>query len=206
MKKYLFLLLSMTLLCAACCQPDKDKMIREAVERQMEVHPLSTLQDLYKSFFQDRFGPGHIIRDTSSARAYLDEELASSDEFVGDPYEPTGYMGNFYRVNLSVIRDGSIGCQKFFDIFIRSANSFTPISMDGWKEEWSLIVSVIEKMDLQLDNYAQDKKRIEELLSQGQYAVHHSHRFSEAYAPHYRIITKDLFEKEMLPAIKKSNK
>lgn len=187
--------------CTMCSRQDKEMMIRQSVERQLEIHPLSTLQDLYKSFFQDQFGPGHIISDSSSARAYLNEELASCEVFFGAPYEATGYRGNFYRVNLSVIKDGTIGCQAFFDIFMRSAHRFTPIQLDEWKKEWAFISGVVDKMNLSLDNYAQDKKQIEELLSQGEYAMHHSTQYSEAYDPHYRIICKDLFEKEILPLI-----
>ena len=49
----------------------------------MAQFPKSTLQDLYKSFFQDRFGPGHIIADEASAMRYLQYELATMDNPVG---------------------------------------------------------------------------------------------------------------------------
>lgn len=38
---------------------------------QMKTYPKSTLKDLYKNFFQDKFGPGHIISDTTSAGKFL---------------------------------------------------------------------------------------------------------------------------------------
>jgi hypothetical protein len=84
----------------------KSERIRTAVENHLEAYPKSTLQDLYKHFFQDYFGPGHIVSDTSSAGAYLDRELALFEQAPGAYYEPTGYNGNFYRVNLSVIKRG----------------------------------------------------------------------------------------------------
>lgn len=50
--------------------------IEVAVRRQMERYPESRLIDYYKNFFQDKFGPGHMVRDTASAGAYLRRELA----------------------------------------------------------------------------------------------------------------------------------
>ena len=57
------------LLClwvSAAEKVDFDKAVRTAVERQMQFYPKSTLKDLYKNFFQDKFGPGHIISDTTA--------------------------------------------------------------------------------------------------------------------------------------------
>lgn len=51
---------------------------RQAVERvvkwQLENYPESRLTDLYKNFFQDKFGPGHMVADTASAGAYIRRE------------------------------------------------------------------------------------------------------------------------------------
>ena len=50
----------------------------EAVERvvkwQLENYPELRLTDLYKNFFQDKFGPGHMVADTASAGAYIRRE------------------------------------------------------------------------------------------------------------------------------------
>ena len=50
--------------------------MRSAIEMQLVTYPESTLQDIYKSFYQEHFGPGHIISDTASARRYLMRELS----------------------------------------------------------------------------------------------------------------------------------
>ena len=34
-------------------------------------------------------------------------------------------------------------------------------------------------------------------------AVHHSHRYNEAYHPHYRIVERRIFEERLLPLISK---
>ena len=41
-------------------------------------YPQSTLQDVYKSCFQDYFGPAHIISNREAARRYIEYELAHS--------------------------------------------------------------------------------------------------------------------------------
>lgn len=92
----------------AAGQKDFDSAVREAVTRQMQTYPKSTLKDLYKNFFQDKFGPGHIISDTTAAGNYLRREMASYSEIEGAVAEPTGWEGNFLRVNLSVIKTGQI--------------------------------------------------------------------------------------------------
>lgn len=188
----------------AYSQQSSEEKIREAVRYQMQVYPHSTLRDLYKNFFQDRFGPGHIIGDTVSAAAYLRKELASREQFEGARYEPTGYLGNFYRVNLSLIKEGLVDYQTYFNVFVRSVNGIIPISVEEWKKEWELISGVISNMNLGLDNYAQDSIEIAGLLQQGKYVMHHSQAFNDAYDLHYRIIEKKLFEKELLPLIEQN--
>ena len=122
--------------------------IRQSVERQLELYPESTLRDLYKNFFQDRFGPGHIIADNSAADRYLRYELNAAEGFEGLDYEPTGYEGRFYRVNLGVIADGRVPYEKYFDAFVRSVNGIKPISAEQWRTEWHEIDSVIMSMGL----------------------------------------------------------
>ena len=183
------------------CKDTKNEQIRAAVERQLSMYPKSTLQDLYKNFFQDYFGPGHIVDDTLSAGVYLDSELASFEQASGAYYEPTGYNGNFYRVNLSVVKEGLISRNVFFDAFIRSVSDIHTISLEEWKEEWKRIDSVIYSMNLSLANYAKERKMIFSYLEQDKYVFHHSMSFSEAYDPHYRIISRDIFLKEILPLL-----
>ena len=183
------------------CKETESGKIRAAVENQLKEYPKSTLQDLYKNFFQDYFGPGHIVSDTTSAGAYLDSELASFEQAEGSYYEPTGYNGNFYRVNLSVVKEGIISRDAFFDAFIRSVSSIQPMPVEEWQKEWIMIDSVINKMNLQLTNYAHEREKLFSLLEQGKFVMHHSQQFSEEYDPHYRIIGRKIFLKEILPLL-----
>lgn len=218
MKKWTFLLL---LVGALSCQTQRELIqIRNAVKRQLKDYPESTLQDLYKSFFQDAWGAGHMLRDSASAGAYLRRELAESDgqelaesdeqelaesdrqelaESGGQelPYEPCGAQGRYFRVNLSVLKNGTIPYDVFFNAFLKSAQALQPPTLASWIDEWHHIESVINRMQLGLPNYDRDKSMIDSLLQQGDYALHHSDRFTAAYHPHYRIIRRDFFESEI---------
>lgn len=188
------------LLCALLACSGKSG-VHTAVERMMADYPASTLQDIYKSFFQDRFGPGHIVADTAQAAAYLRHELESVENLDVKLYEPTGEHGNYYRVSLAAIASGKVPFDTYLSCFLRSVREVEAVDVEEWAVEWALKERVIASMDLGLPGYAEDAAAIEEMLSSGHYAVHHSKRYNGQYAPHYRIIAKDIFEVEILPLL-----
>lgn len=192
------------LIAKSCKENDSDeKKIVDSIERHMTHYPQSTLRDLYKNYFQDRFGPGHIISDRSAADRYLRYELESSTTFTGEDYEPTGYEGRFFRVNLGVIKDGRVDYAKYLDAFVRSVNGIKQPSIEEWRKEWQRIDSVIMSMNLALPNAEQDRATIDSLLNVGNVVMHHSELFNKHYAPHYRIIEREIFNNEILPLIDK---
>lgn len=200
---FIFLaIISGAMLACGRKNPTHEK-IRSAVEQQLSMYPESTLRDLYKNFFQDRFGPGHIIADESAADKYLRYELETAESFEGMDYEPTGYEGHFYRVNLGVIADGRVPYDKFFDAFVRSVNAIQPIGIEQWRKEWSEIDSIIGAMGISIDDMDKDRAEINALIDGGNYVMHHSQRFNEHYQPHYRIIERGIFEREIMPLINK---
>ena len=192
---------ALLVVATACTGDDTRERIRQSVERQMERYPHSTLRDLYKNYFQDRFGPGHIIADEKAADNYLRYELENSTTMEGDDYEPTGYEERFMRVNLSVIADGRVPYDKYLSAFVRSVNGIEPITIEQWREEWKVIDEVINKMNLNLSNYEADRAEIWALLERGEYVMHHSKLFEQHYDPHYRIIEREIFQREILPLI-----
>jgi hypothetical protein len=188
--------------CFACnTQNTFEDAVKTAVIKQMQDYPESTLKDLYKNFFQDRFGPGHLVQDTASSGNYLRYELASFDRVSGAYYEPTGWEGHYLRVNLSIIKENLVPYDVFFDAFVRSVNGITPPSTEEWAKEWRNIDAVIQKMDLPLAHCEADRQEIFNKLEQGEYVMHHSKTFEENYSPHYRIMEKSIFEKEIKPLL-----
>lgn len=171
-----------------------DNAMRGAIERQMRQFPKSTLQDLYKSFFQDRFGP-HLISDEAAALRYLQYELSVMDSSIGPMLEPTGWRGEYTRVSLMVIKDSLVSVGRFFDIFMRSAQMTDTVDVEEWKCEWREIEREIRACGLDnLPNYKRDSQMIDSLLDNGDYVMHHSLQYSKAYHPHYRIIRTDLLD------------
>ena len=188
------------LLCALLACSGKSG-VHTAVERMQSDYPASTLQDIYKSFFQDRFGPGHIVADTAQAAVYLRHELESVDNLDVKLYEPTGEHCNYYRVALAAIASGKVPFDTYLSCFLRSVREVEAVDVEVWAAEWALKEKVIASMDLGLPGCAEDAAAIEEMLSSGHYAVHHSKQYNAHYAPHYRIIAKDIFEAEILPLL-----
>ena len=175
--------------------------VRLAVERMMADYPHSTLQDIYKSFFQDNFGPGHAVPDSAQVATWLRNELAKVDRLDVTLYEPTGYNGNYYRVSLAAVASGKVQADALLSAFLRSVRMVQPSEVAAWVKEWEQIEGIIATMELSLPNYDADAKAIAAMLAAGHYAVHHSRVYNEHYAPHYRIIAKDIFEKEILPLL-----
>ena len=174
--------------------------VRSAIERQLTSYPESTLQDVYKSFYQEHFGPGHIISDTASARRYLRRELSEMGETSLPYFEPTGSQGDYIRVYLSAVADSLITAEQLLDAFVRSANSWQEPTI-SWLEKWEAIVSIIQTNKMELEGFETDLPWLTEAARNDQ-AVHHSRRYNEAYHPHYRIVERNIFEVELKPSLK----
>lgn len=169
----------------------------------MGQYPQARLLDIYKSCFQDYMGAEHLVDDVASARGYLERELESIDldDLLPWCYEPCGVHGDYVRVSLRVVKEGKITADALLDAFVRSANVPDRPSVESWAGQWHEILAIIDKMDLEMPYYDEDCAFIEQVLSQGKYAISHSPDYREAYSPHYRIIRRDIFEKELLPRL-----
>lgn len=204
MIRYVFsLFVLFSALVAGAVTPDS-AAVRRAVLAQLSVHPQSSLCDLYKCFYQDRFGPGHLLGDREAARRYLLAEIGQSTLVDSVLFEPTGAEANFIRVSLALVRDSVVPFDTFFDAFIQSADSFSLPDPALWKEEWSAIDSVIVSMNLPIAGQEQDRRKIAMLFDSGisDLAIHHSRRFNELYHPHYRIISAPVFLRSILPLLR----
>jgi hypothetical protein len=185
------MLLLVTLL--SCNMRDSD--IQVAVKEQIKQYPISTLQDIYKSFFQDEFGPGHLINDTASAREYFDLELEDMTSRGRHAAEPCGAGKNFIRVPMDLVKDGVIPADTYFEAFIRSSSGFKTPDLMVWRKEWEVIYTEIKATGINLPNMDKDSQEILKMLYHGEASVHHSESYNKAYEPHYRIMSKEQWEK-----------
>ena len=175
---------------------------------QLKTYPKSHLIDLYKSAFQDFMGAEHLVVDQQRAKQYLDEELSALDvdEMLQWYYEPCGVDSNYYRVSLRAVKEKVITAEQLLDAFLRSANHDNRPAVSAWKERWNEQAAAIDQLALSLPDYQQERAFIDSVLAAGQYALSHSADYREAYAPHYRIVKRDVFEKELKPLLEKYQK
>jgi hypothetical protein len=179
--------------------------VKGFVNKQLQTYPQLRLLDLYKSCFQDYMGAEHLVSDRQRVKAYLDDELntTSIDDLMPWNYEPCGIDSNYYRVSIRTIKESVISEDLLLDAFIRSANSKKRPTVDSWRDRWHVIIGTIDKMQLELPYYQQDKAFIDSILSVGRYAISHSPEYREAYHPHYRIVERGIFERELKPLIER---
>lgn len=183
--------------------PSIHDSISEAIDYQLTHYPASQYRDVYKNFMQDFFGPGHILADTAASAKYLREELAEEGPFDGPLYEPTGFRGNFYRVNLSLIRDRVVPYDVFFPSFVESVQGIVPPSGEEWMHTWSVIDSVITAKGITFHDEEADRSALGQQFAEGNFIAHHSKRYNDSVHFHYRIISRARFEADILPLIEK---
>ena len=198
MKKTIFLVLAMIFSVALSAQD-----IQGFVKKQMQTYPKSRLLDIYKSCFQDYMGAEHLVSDRQRVKAYLDEELQTTnlDELMPWYYEPCGVNGQYVRVSIRAVKENIVSENLLLDAFIRSANSDKRPTVESWRDRWHKIIGTIDQMGLNLTHYQQDRAFIDSILSVGKYAISHSPEYREAYRPHYRIVEMSIFENEIKPLI-----
>ena len=200
--KALLSILSFALLILAGCAEHNRQSREDFVRTYLQKYPEATLQDIYKGSFQDVFGPAHLLTSREAVENYISREMENAGTLKGDAYTPCGWKGNFYQVNLSVIRDGKVPLNEFVDAFMASANGIDTTLTPHWINEWELLQQAVRKVAPALEGFEEDSILLSRLLKEGKYVVHHSRIFNANYQPHYRIIRKDIFEEKILPKLK----
>ena len=172
---------------------------------QIKNHPNQTLQDVYKSCYQDEYGPGHLISNESSAINSLLLEINTMEKDYNPItlIEQTGINGNYLRVDLTLVRDGIIPFFILFRALTISATIGKQKSDENWSEIWTEIVEEIINEDLKFENFEEDLDFLNKTSKSGDKVVHHSDMYENVYHPHYRIIEKNAFEKFIKPFINK---
>lgn len=179
---------------ACCLISAHGQEVESFVQGLLGQYSKARLLDIYKSCFQDYMGAEHLVSDTSTVRAYLEQEMAltRAEDLPSWYYEPCGINGNYVRVSLKTVIEGLITADDLLHAFIESANRSEHPTVEQWAEQWHEIIGEIDKMNVTLPHYHEDKMFIDNLLEQGKYAISHSPEYREAYSPHYRIIRRDL--------------
>lgn len=197
---YLLLIMVISLAVGGCGRGVSP--VRKAMQDYMTQYPESQLCDVYKFCFQDYFGPEHLVSDSAAMADYILREIAYADS-VGDPWqEPpfaysTGLEGNFVRVDIGFVRNGTLTAGQLAHAFVESSKGWldgNERSVEQWKEQWQTIQSELRKVEPLPKNFEEDSTLIAQALAKGQYAFHHSQRFNQTYHQHYRIIRQDIWK------------
>jgi len=192
MRKIIILAIAVLSL-TACVQKQSisdisEDAVRALCEEMVRTYSQATLQDIYKTCYQDFFGAEHMINDTVTARAYLRYELeqCASENLRCMPFvEPTGFRHRFVRVNLQQVIDGHMSEDELFKAFLDAANNSEPMHSD-WEKEWEQIESIALQVHPQWKN--EELQMLLRHAAKNEQAVHHSEAYRNAYHPHYRII------------------
>lgn len=174
-----------TMLMFSC---ENDSAIRKMCQDIHNQYPLATLQDIYKTCYQDFFGAEHLMNDTAAARYFINYELErckDTDLSSMPKREPTGFRHRFARINFSNIIEGEMTEEQLVMMFIDAAVKDNAYG-DDWLSEWLLI----EKIALEVNPDWRDEELQLELIeaARGGNAVCHSDAFRNNYNPHYRIV------------------
>ena len=148
-------------------------------------------------------GAEHLVSDKQRVKSFLDEELQSIslDDLMPWYYEPCGIDGQYVRVNIRAVKEKKVSEDLLLDAFIRSANADRRPSVESWRDRWHMIIGTIDQMQLTIPSYQEDREFIDSILTVGKYAISHSPEYREAYRPHYRIVEKGIFEREIQPLL-----
>jgi hypothetical protein len=168
--------------------------MREAVEELLNRYPEATLQDIYKTMYQDRFGVAHILAERDVMSRYIAKEVYSTSGECECYYEPCGWRGEYVRIDLRAVRDGLLSADELAEKLIATAALAEDVSSAEWQQEWASILEVSSDLVTGLENYESDLLLLNECAAQCQ-TVHHSEAYRVAYSPHYRIVHRSLINK-----------
>lgn len=170
---------------------------------QIKNHPKQTLQDVYKSCYQDEYGPGHMIPSPLNALNYIISETSSIKDNYDPPtlFEKTGLRGDYIRVDLTLIKDNKIPIFVFLEALLISSEIGSQKSDEGWGDIWDEIVEAIRESELKFENFDEDVERLGKISRSDDKVVNHSDMYHEEYDPHYRIIEKNAFDKYIKPFV-----
>ncbi len=191
-KMYL-MITSLAFLIFVSCS-NSDPRIAEFVDSELALYPESRLTDVYKSFFQDAYGPDHLIPDTTKAGIFLNRELVHEDWPDTLKFQPVGIQHDFIRINLLLVKNGTIPRDSLLLAMVKSAPLARNPDIEDFKKIWEKVLAYIEKKYPGMPGQAADKKTIEETLAAGDVVIHHSAHYNQIYKRRYRIIHRSVFD------------
>jgi hypothetical protein len=186
-----FILLA--IIVGSCTQPVSKT--EEFVNAEFATFPESRFVDVYKSFFQDAFGPGHIIADTAHAGIWVDEELKNDEWPDTIQWQATGIEHDYYRINLVLVKNGTIPRNTLLLAMLESATLARKPEISEFKKQVNELYEAVKKQRPLLPDLEKDKAAIDAQLDKGEVMMHHSEHYLQTYQRRYRIVHHSVFER-----------
>jgi hypothetical protein len=195
MQKTQHLICAMLLLALLSCsdskEQDSDPLLTFALSFRQD-YPYSQAQDLYKSLYQDSFGPGHIIASWEYARSGLEREIAQLKEYEDARLtEPCGPSGHMLRLNLRPAVRAGISTDTIIALMKRTMERLQPDTA-AFLRMWDKARSLAAQG--QFPWSSPEMESFDETLSpSGLDVIHHSREYAANYHPAYRVILAEVF-------------
>ncbi|MBQ3080021.1 MAG: hypothetical protein IJC48_08510 [Clostridia bacterium] len=164
----------------------KNASFTEIVRMHSEKYPLMQAQDYVKLAYQHTLGPGHMVKDFTTALNRIQEERNSGENGVS--FEMIG--NGLTRMHLSG-NDAFLSGETIARMFMYTASSFHPAE-NGLKEALDAISALIACAGLPVSQ-ADFTRYLSTYKQSGMPLVSHTEVYRNAYAPKYRVI-KDSFQ------------
>jgi hypothetical protein len=160
---------------------------KELLLNEINRHPNSMVEDIYKFIHQASFGSEHAVKDTLSVRKWMENEIANLEYLVSDEiFDQLSADGKLVRVNLRPYLKKGFDPDLLLDAFIKTANNFR-----GNVEDFNLFWRAADEL-AKTKKFKFTPKELntffEEKSKNGFPAIHHSNKYEADYMPAYRVI------------------
>lgn len=161
------------------------------LEEQYARYPAMEAQDWYKLIHQSVFGAGHAIQNVEAAHDWLIREWDGLGPVSNEPLvEILGPDSMYARINLRPYKSAGGRSEELFQVFLQTANQGAEPG-DGFERYWQSLREAAKNRLIAVSVDALDS--LYSIMSaEGLPAIHHSERYSELYAPAYRVVSFEL--------------
>lgn len=165
--------------------------LHNLLKKEIRNYPQLKLQDVYKLYYQDYFGPGHFLSSRQQALNNLNTELKNYSSPAGNFPALLSIRGynDFIRLDLGWVLKGYLMSKELADMFYKS----TLVQLNqplNWEEHWQEIIRLVSQENIVVTH--QEIKQLQQKAKQ-QVDVHHSESYRQLYKPHYRLIDRNIW-------------
>lgn len=153
----------------------------------LKKYPLMQPKDVEKLLYQSEFGATHFLGTEEESLSALREEMRSVEPNESeDLYESIG--GGFMRVNLQALPESAYTLERLNRDFTESAAKKTG-SIEGLEKKIKDVLDAFEELPFSFDREALAEAFLR-WKEAGYPPVSHSAVYRDAYAPHYRVLSR----------------